>query len=195
MVAQDRDKPCPYGKMDKFPGFSDQETFTQVPDSFFRKLLNEIDEADELKVTLYAIWRMAHMEGHTRFLRAQDFAEIVPDPASALEKAVSRGSLIGVEKKGKFFFLNSPRGRAVADSFAKDQWEPGDAPSVAPRERPNVFKLYEENIGPQRRRADVQRRMGGRGNRNCRQEQQTQLEVRGSDFETLEGGRSCQKAR
>jgi DNA replication protein len=148
MVAQDRDKPCPYGKMDKFPGFSDQETFTQVPDSFFRKLLNEIDEADELKVTLYAIWRMAHMEGHTRFLRAQDFAEIVPDPASALEKAVSRGSLIGVEKKGKFFFLNSPRGRAVADSFAKDQWEPGDAPSVAPRERPNVFKLYEENIGP-----------------------------------------------
>ena len=39
------------------------ETFTPVPDSFFRHLLSEIEDADELKVTLYALWRIEHMEG------------------------------------------------------------------------------------------------------------------------------------
>jgi len=134
--------------MAEFQGFTDQETFAQIPDAFFHKLLKEIDDGDELKVTLYAIWRMAHMEGHVRFLRTEDFSEIVPDPRPALEKAVRRGSLIGVEKGEMLFFLNSPRGRAAAKSYAKGQWQPGAEPSAPPRERPNVFKLYEENIGP-----------------------------------------------
>ena len=56
-----------------FTGFTDSETFTQIPDSFFRQLLNEIDEADELKVTLYALWRFEHMEGRLRFLQARGF--------------------------------------------------------------------------------------------------------------------------
>ncbi len=83
----------------EFKGLPTQETFTQIPNSFFRQLLKEIAEADELKVTLYALWRFEHMEGRVRFLREQDFAEIVPDPGLALEKAVQRGSLLQVEKK------------------------------------------------------------------------------------------------
>ncbi len=151
-------------EMAKFLGFTDKETFTQIPDSFFRKLLNEIVDADELKVTLYAIWRIEHMEGRVRFLRKEDFAALVPDPVPALEKAMKRGSLLeaspratsqGVQKENVpergaavLYFLNSPRGRAAAESFAKGQWSPGSIPSAEPRERPNIFKLYEENIGP-----------------------------------------------
>jgi DnaD/phage-associated family protein len=133
-----------------FKGFTDSETFTQIPDSFFRQLLNEIAEADELKVTLYALWRFEHMESRVRFLREQDFAEIVPDPGPALEKAVQRGSLLRVQKKVAFYFLNSPRGRAAAEAFAKGQRDvpAGAARSNPPPERPNIFKLYEENIGP-----------------------------------------------
>jgi DnaD/phage-associated family protein len=133
-----------------FKGFTDSETFTQIPDSFFRQLLNEIAEADELKVTLYALWRFEHMESRVRFLREQDFAEIVPDPGPALEKAVQRGSLLRVQKKAAFYFLNSPRGRAAAEAFAKGQRDvpAGAARSNPPPERPNIFKLYEENIGP-----------------------------------------------
>jgi len=138
--------------MNKFTGFTDSEPFTQIPDSFFRHLLNEIAEVDELKVTLYALWRFEHMESPVRFLREQDFAGIVPDPALALEKAVQRGSLLQVQKKdvAAFYFLNSPRGRAAADAFAKDHRDmpAGAAPSNPPLERPNIFKLYEENIGP-----------------------------------------------
>ncbi len=139
------------GKMRKFIGFTDYETFTQIPDSFFRQLLNEIDEADELKVTLYALWRFEHMESRVRFLREQDFAGIVPDPAPALEKAVQRGSLLQVEKNAAArYLLNSPRGRAAAEAFAKGQRDvpEGAASSNPPPERPNIFKLYEENIGP-----------------------------------------------
>jgi DNA replication protein len=138
-------------EMAKFQGFTDKETFTQIPDSFFRQLLNEIVDADELKVTLYAIWRIEHMEGRVRFLRAEDFAECVADPAAALEKAEKRGSLLQVQKgAAALYFLNSPRGQAAAESFAKGQWSPGAAlpRGAPPPERPNIFKLYEENIGP-----------------------------------------------
>jgi DNA replication protein len=136
--------------MNQFPGFSDSETFTQIPDSFFRQLLNEIEDADELKVTLYAIWRIEHMEGRVRFLQPGDFTECVAQPARALELAVRRGSLLSVgNAEGVFYFLNSPRGRAAAEAMKKGEWQPSARRvSAPPVERPNVFKLYEENIGP-----------------------------------------------
>ena len=140
-------------------GFTDSETFAQIPDSFFRHLLIEIDDLDELKVTLYALWRIGNMEARAHYLRIQDFAACVPDPGPALEKAVKRGSLLkalpqatgqGIQKKdAALYFLNSPRGRAAAAALAQGQWQPDATGSIPPpAERPNIFKLYEENIGP-----------------------------------------------
>jgi DNA replication protein len=144
--------------MKKFKGFTEQETFTQVPDTFFRRLLNEITDADELKVTLYFFWRIEHMEGRFRSLCR---SEIVEDAAfmqsigeagldAGLEKAVRRGSLLRIENdEGGFYFLNSPRGRAAAEATRKGDWRAAArSASAPPPERPNVFKLYEENIGP-----------------------------------------------
>lgn len=138
-----------------FNGFSDSETFTQVPDSFFRQLLNEITDADELKVTLYALWRIEHMEGPFRAMCQTDFeAEALglsaDEIASGIAKAVGRGSLLkSVHEAEVFYFLNSPRGRAAAEAFAKGNWRASaQVKSAPPMERPNVFKLYEENIGP-----------------------------------------------
>jgi DNA replication protein len=134
-----------------FKGFSDKETFIQVPDSFFRELLHEIEDIDELKVTLYGLWRFEHMEGAQRFLREEDFSDIVNDPAVALEKAIKRGTLIRVRQEaGTLYLLNSPRGRAVAESLAKDQKKmpEGFRVSAPPFDRLNIYKLYEENIGP-----------------------------------------------
>ena len=147
--------------MTDFKGFTDSETFTQLPDSFFNQLLNEITDADELKVTLYAIWRIDHMDGPFRALCETDFdakdlglaAEVV---ASGLEKAVQRGSLIRSQHEAEspphladmFYFLNSPRGRAAAEAFAKGNWRASAQIKSMPLERPNAFKLYEENIGP-----------------------------------------------
>ena len=142
--------------MSPFKGFSDSETFTRLPDSFFR-LLGEIDDLAELKVTIYALWRIEHIEGPFRALCQTDFAEedllsgMDADAiSSGLEKAISRGTLIrAAHKADVFYFLNTPRGRAAAETFAKGDWR-GSTRIMAgePLERPNIYKLYEENIGP-----------------------------------------------
>jgi len=144
--------------MPKFKGFTEQETFTQVPDTFFRRLLNEITDADELKVTLYFFWRIEHMEGRFRSLcrselvADRDFLAGLGEAAldSGLDKAVRRGTLLRVDnEEGGFYFLNSPRGRAAAEAVRKGDWRgAARSASAPPPERPNVFKLYEENIGP-----------------------------------------------
>ena len=145
--------------MPDFPGFTSSETFTQLPDSFFH-LLGGFDDLDELKVTLYVLWRFEHMEARMRYISQGQIAEdngfmnqmTAAGLASGLDKAVRRGTLLRVERSdGGLFLLNSPLGRAIAEALQKD---PGRAAgsalraSAPPRNRPNVFKLYEENIGP-----------------------------------------------
>jgi len=141
--------------MMKFKGFSDSETFTQLPDSVFHQLLKEIDDAAELKVTLYFLWRVEHIEGPFKALCETDFdgkdlGLSAEEIKSGLEKAVQRGSILkSTHEADVFYFLNSPRGRAAAEAFAKGQWrKSAGILSAPPVERPNVFKLYEENIGP-----------------------------------------------
>jgi DnaD/phage-associated family protein len=140
--------------MTKFTGFTDSETFTQLPDSFFRQLLNETGDADELKVTLYALWRMAHLEGPFHALCETDFDATDLGLSqlqirTGLDKAVAHGSLLKSEHAREvFYFLNSPRGRAAAEAFANGNWRESGKVYSAPLERPNLFKLYEENIGP-----------------------------------------------
>jgi len=136
-----------------FKGFTDTETFTQLPDSFFHHLLNEIEDAAELKVTLYLLWRIEHIEGTFHALCETDFNDIglsADEVNRGLEKSVQRGSMIRSQHEADvFYFLNSPRGRVAAEAFAKGQWrESAKILSAPPVERPNVFKLYEENIGP-----------------------------------------------
>ena len=141
--------------MTKFKGFTDSESFTQLPDTFFQKLLIEINNPAELKVTLFFLWRVQHMEGPFRALCQTDFEEKalglpLDDIAAGLEKAVQRGSIIKSKHDADvFYFLNSPRGRAAAEAFSKGNWRESARIMSSPVvERPNVFQLYEENIGP-----------------------------------------------
>jgi DnaD/phage-associated family protein len=140
--------------MAKFKGFTDSETFTQLPDGFFHHLLKDIQDAEELKVTTYFLWRVEHMEGPFRAMcetdfDAKDLGLSIDEIKSGLGKAVKRGSILKSQHEADvFYFLNSPRGRAAAEAFAKGQWrESAKILSAPPMERPNVFKLYEENIG------------------------------------------------
>ena len=127
-----------------FNGFTSSETFTAVPDSLLRDLLAEIEDADELRATLHAIWRIEHMEGPVRFLRRADFGGF----ASGVDKAVSRGTLLKVQNEaGEFFFLNSPRGRVSVEAIQSGRFDPSNVQNAPPVERSNIFKLYEENIG------------------------------------------------
>ena len=139
--------------MKTFQGFTDSETFTQLPDTFFHQLLNQIDEAAELKVTLYLLWRVEHMDGPFRALReidfdAKDLRLSAEEIRAGIENAVKRRTMLRAEHKAEvFYFLNSPRGRAAANAFLHGEYKSTGIPAV-PLERPNIFRLYEENIGP-----------------------------------------------
>ncbi|MBI5965671.1 MAG: DnaD domain protein [Chloroflexi bacterium] len=138
--------------MPNFNGFTSSETFTQLPDSFIH-LLKEIDDASELKVTLYAIWRIEHIEGHFRAMCETDFATeslgmSLEEIQTGLRKSVERGTLLKSQHEADvFYFLNSPRGRLAAEAFAKGNWRESARIMSEPRNKSNVFKLYEENIG------------------------------------------------
>jgi DNA replication protein len=158
--------------MKKFRGFPEGKVhLTPIPAMFFRELLPEINHLGELKVCLYLFWRLDRMEGAFRYLRREDFAADErlmlgladsPEQASAaldeaLKQAVARGvmiraSLMSGQKQDSFYFLNSPRGRAAAQALEKGEWRPGsrDPGGLAElaAERPNIFRLYEENFGP-----------------------------------------------
>jgi len=149
--------------MTTFKGFTDSESFTQLPDTFFQELLPEIGDRAELKVTLFFLWQAQHMEGPYRALKQTDFDDGVlglsaDEAAYGLKKAVQRGTILkvspelveGTEQETEIlYFLNSPRGRAAADAFSKqDEQASSQVTSTPAVERPNVFKLYEENIGP-----------------------------------------------
>jgi DnaD/phage-associated family protein len=71
---------------------------------------------------------------------------------------VQRGTLLQVQVRGmeddpsgRLFFLNTPRGRAAVQSIQNGVWQPQiqEHPPVSlDVERPNIYRLYEENIGP-----------------------------------------------
>jgi DNA replication protein len=155
----------------KFEGFKeDKIRSVPLPESLFTELLPQIDDLNELKVTLYALWFVNQLEGGFRYLRSEDVAAderflsglASPDGDQAaalkraLERAVARGTLLCAEvavddQPVRLYFLNSERGRAALRAIEKGEWKPtGDTrqPIALDMERPNVFRLYEENIGP-----------------------------------------------
>lgn len=157
--------------MKGFSGFPPGKLpLTQVPNQFFSELLTDIDHLGELKVTLYAFWRLPRSEGDFPYLTRQQLLEdellmqavrspgLSPDAAldQALERAVARGTLLHSslelgDRQQHFYFLNAPRGRAAIEAIQRGEWRPsGDpqAPVELRAERPNIFNLYEQNIGP-----------------------------------------------
>ena len=157
--------------MSAFDGYpAGEANLTPVPGLFFRELLPQIDDLNELKVSIYVFWRLYQKEGAFRYLQLEDFLddeafiagieirngskeEIIQE---ALDACVQRGSLLSVQvTTGRFhpvlYFINSPRGRAAVQAIHDGQWRPNEEPRIPLNlslERSNVFQLYEEHIGP-----------------------------------------------
>jgi DnaD/phage-associated family protein len=154
--------------MERFKGFPAGELrFTSVPDLFFARLLPQIDSLVELKVTLHFLWthyRQALQVISKNELLADEtlvgsLALIDQDVEYALtqglNRAVERGTLLYTQLENEdglhdLYFLNSERGRQ-----AHAKVEAGELGVVAvsgleiapPAKRPNIFELYEDNIG------------------------------------------------
>jgi DnaD/phage-associated family protein len=159
--------------MPVFRGFSAGLTHqTPIPAAFFGELLPQIDDLGELKVILYIFNRLESVEGGFRYVSRSDIQadagfmaglaanadQVAERLADALRRAVKRGALLEAQLDTRhgpeaYYFLNSPKGRAALRAIQSGQWRPPDGVEVPvatppPRETPNIFRLYEENIGP-----------------------------------------------
>jgi DNA replication protein len=140
--------------MKLFSGFpAGKMTVTPLPNVFFSELLPAIDDLAELKVTLHALWLLAnHKEAYVcidelRADRTLMQALISEDVLQhGLDLATERGTLL---KSGDdTYFLNSEKGRRAFEKFPSLETSRGAAREPANvTERPNIFALYEKNIG------------------------------------------------
>jgi DNA replication protein len=152
------------------PGFPAGYKSTPVPNPLLSSLLEEIDDLDELKVTLRTIWFLHQRRLFPASIVAGDLLsdrttaamlhasgpQLEERVSKALAKATRRGTLLRVQVDGgkMLYFLNSDAVvRAVESSFP--EWN-RDAPSGAGEtyptpadagSQPSVFADYEHNIG------------------------------------------------
>lgn len=161
----------------RFGGFLvTEEPTLAVPRAFIAEVLPQIGDLAELKVTLCVFDLLDARGGFETPLAEEEIARHAPlraglkrlgspkEPdesiARGLELAASRGTLLrfsaghAAGQREGWYLLNTPRNRELLTKLARGLVAPparlldagGAVPSIEP-ERPNVFRLYEQNIG------------------------------------------------
>jgi DNA replication protein len=151
----------------KFKGFLPGKfRMAQVPAPFFDDLVPLVDDLAELKVLLFCVWALPQKEKQFAYLRRDDFLRHAPlvqgletacpdaPPAdtldAALNHAVERGALLrATVNNTHLYFFNTAHGREAVEQIKAGHWIPGDRdnPVEILPERPNIYQLYENNIG------------------------------------------------
>ena len=152
--------------MKGFAGFSaGKQPYTQLPEQFFTELLPAIDDLGELKLTLHVFWLLAQRKDARACVSREELAadhRLVDGLASpglsseealgeALERAVARGTLLHVlsGQGADWYLANTDKGRRAVDDLVAGKWSPVPGePVLLEAHRPNIFVLYEQNIGP-----------------------------------------------
>ena len=156
--------------MKGFLGFPDgKQPYTPVPDLFFSELLPEIDHLGELKVTLHIFFLLSQQKGQRPCTSGEELAgdrclldglasqAVSPEEVlhDALERAVARRTLLRVTagedaNQRDWYFVNSEKGRQAVDDLLAGKWMPSESGEQVRLQvqRPNIFILYEQNIGP-----------------------------------------------
>ena len=151
-----------------FPGFPAKSSFTPLPDLFFSRLLPEIHSLPELRVVLHIFWRLYPKKEAPKFITYDELASDrtlmegfngTADASEvlrgALASAVDRSVLLHVVLEGRgqsqnAYFINDERSRAAVSKIRGGELSAHMLPQSPPyigQEAPNIFTLYEQNIG------------------------------------------------
>jgi len=154
--------------MIEFKGFPAKMRFTPIPNVVFSSLFPQITDIDELKVLLCFFEIIYPKKGNLRFVSQTEllshaglaggarspFSEILP---GALDALVKKGALLdlAVSSDGvneKLYFLNSEADRLILERVRSGDlilsgWRPVRPVPVERVEQPDIFSLYEQNIG------------------------------------------------
>ncbi len=158
--------------MKEFTGFPAKMQFTPIPNVFFSSLLPQISDIAELRTTLHIFWSLYQKKGYPRFTTYRELLsnkslmsslrEGVKSPdevlRNALEMAVKRGTILHIvlDRDGApedVYFLNTESDRQIVAKILNSELTlaglkaGGQAPDIDASEQPDIFTLYEENIG------------------------------------------------
>jgi DNA replication protein len=156
--------------MEQFKGFPAKSQFTAVPNAFFSTLLPQISDIAELKVTLHIFQMLYQKRGYPRFTSYRELLankslmsslKEGKDPPDllrqALEMATRRGTILhlAVERDGKsedIYLLNTEADRQTSLKIQSGELKLSGLKAKEPalvdaEEPPDVFSLYEQNIG------------------------------------------------
>ena len=157
--------------MKQFTGFPAKMQFTPVPNFFFTTLLPQINDIAELKTTLHILGILYRKRGYPRFVtygelssntsltRSLKEAAESPDEAlrRALEMATRRGTFLhlALDRDGvpeDVYFLNTDADRQIVAKIQNGDikltgLKAKEPTTVEIEELPDIFTLYEENIG------------------------------------------------
>jgi len=157
--------------MKQFTGFPAKMQFTPLPNVFFSSLLPQISDIAELKTTLHTLGALYRKRGYPRFVT---YRELLANTSlitslreggkppgevlrSALEMATERGTFLhlildsdGVPED--VYFLNTESDRQVIAKIQNGELhlsglKAGGHTYIETEEQPDIFTLYEENIG------------------------------------------------
>ncbi len=151
--------------MKPFDGFQKNMRFTPIPNVFFTQIMPSIDSIAELKAVLYIFWKLYQKQGYPKYITDSELLSDkvliqslgnIEEVRRACEQAVERGILIStsVNSEGKeftLFLLNTEEDREACSRIESGELDLGALPYKETYERkveaPNIFELYERNIG------------------------------------------------
>ena len=154
-----------------FDGFIGNAEVTPVPNQFFTTVIQNIQDINELKLVLHVFWLVNRRRGYPRIITSKELLSdniLLKGIATkadkqdgavkeALNSAVKHGILLhlGIHKEDIYedaYLINSEPNREFVARVRKNELQISDfkleeKEVVRPLPQPNIFSLYEENIG------------------------------------------------
>jgi DNA replication protein len=157
--------------MKQFNGYPVKTKYTPIPNIFFSSVLPEISDIGELKITLHLFEILYPKRGYPKYI---SHSELLSDVAllkslkglckepetvlrEALKLATERGTILCIElnkdsAEEEIYLLNTEANRQAAERIKSDELkltglETRKTPAKVPEEQPDIFRIYEDNIG------------------------------------------------
>ncbi len=154
-----------------FPGFPARAEVTPIPNLFFSAVMPKVDGIVELKTILHVFWLLSRRRGYPQFVT---YGELLSDPIliggiegeakakdevlrRALGQAVQHGAMLhlSIDRDGQpedAYFINSEAAREAINKIQQGEFPqlvlvPRKGKEAEIKPLPNIFSLYEQNIG------------------------------------------------
>jgi DNA replication protein len=157
--------------MNEFSGFPARMEFTPVPNVFLNNLLSGITDIAELKVILHIFRLLYYKKGYPKFITLSELSRDVglltgiaeagrkPEVVlkEALESAIQRMIILHIVledgNREDIYLLNTETNRETVEKIKNGEIHLSGletrrvTPEIIEEKQPNIFTLYEENVG------------------------------------------------